>query len=80
MRYRQQHLWLEDIPGPRGPREAEADQHAGRRQPSLSPNPHGDTGLPARRGTHFSWNCRNPGLTWGLAFSREVVAKGDAGR
>lgn len=40
----------------------------------------GDTGLPAHRGTHFSWNWRNPGLTWGLAFSREVVAKGEVGR
>lgn len=30
--------------------------------------------------TYFSWNWRNPGLTWGLAFSREVVAKGEAAR
>lgn len=31
--------------------------------------------------THLSWNCKNPGLTWGLAFSREVVARGEvAGR
>lgn len=30
---------------------------------------------------YFSWNCRKPGLTWGLAFSREVVASGElAGR
>ncbi len=27
--------------------------------------------------THFSWNCRKPGLTWGLAFSSEVVARGE---
>lgn len=40
----------------------------------------GDTGFPGHRGTHFSWNWRNPGLTWGLAFSREVVAKGEVGR
>lgn len=27
--------------------------------------------------TYFSWNCRKPGLTCGLAFSREVVARGE---
>lgn len=46
----------------------------------LLPRHAGDTGLPDHRGTHFSWNWRNPGLTWGLAFSREVVAKGEVGR
>lgn len=31
--------------------------------------------------SYFSWNCRKPGLTCGLAFSREVVARGElAGR
>lgn len=31
--------------------------------------------------SYFSWNCRKPGLTCGLAFSREVVASGElAGR
>lgn len=44
-----------------------------------TPETHRDQ-VPAPRGTHFSWNWRNPGLTWGLAFSREVVAKGEAGR
>lgn len=27
--------------------------------------------------SYFSWNCRKPGLTCGLAFSKEVVARGE---
>lgn len=32
-----------------------------------------------QRLAYFSWNCRKPGLTCGLAFSNEVVAKVELG-